>query len=803
MVDAAQPLGRRARGATPRSRSRGRRGPASRRRPRRVRRAASPRRRSRARCRSSRRRRAAAGPSSDASASGVLDRRQHPHLQHPVGHDHVDPGRDLDVHLVARDGDDPDARHVPQDEAAVVGRRQVARPRRRLVRARQHPSAERLGRLAAAVAAPLGDLDDRVVLDDTSVSALGITVSVASARPDRIGSIDRWMTSSGTSGRTASWTTTMSSSSPRPARARPAACSRCGSRRRPPPSPARQRGRLDELAGLRRSSRVRDDDHAVDPRAAQRRAASAAGSGRRRGGRTASASRRRSGCRRHPRGRSRGSACRLDYVRAPAGTGRRHPGAAPTGIIGPQHDREASARPPGPHRRPGPRADLGRLAADPGAAPGPTRRRPARSRRPPTPPRDQRRDGPGDRLGGRRRRHDPPVQRDAGPEARAAPRRAAGSSSRSGRAAASAEIVQAHRRRGRERAVGPGLVRRPPSTGRYNAVASVNGRTGVVRDRPSTSTRASRTSTRSRCRRARSRSPARSARLVIAIRVGLVRRAVLVHRLLARRNGRRILFSSDSRADLGGNLKLVYDRMVERGLDREFELLTLFKLEHRRAAVDQGPAPAAVAAGARGHDRDRRLPAGHLPRERPRRHDRPAVARGGGVQDRRLQPGRQARRADAVRRVHKNYTWATVSAHDDIAVYAEAFGIPESHVVATGHPARRPDVRPRAPRRGARRRRRRVPRDRRPDGDPVRADVPRPRREDRDVRQLARIDVEALHALCVERDAVCLVRMHPFVREPLADPGGAARPDRRRVVDPTAGCHARSRPTTCCSRSTS
>ena len=48
-------------------------------------------------------------------------------------------------------------------------------------------------------------------------------------------------------------------------------------------------------------------------------------------------------------------------------------------------------------------------------------------------------------------------------------------------------------------------------------------------------------------------------------------------RVLARRNGRRILFSSDSRAELGGNQKLVYDRMVELGLDREFELLTLFK----------------------------------------------------------------------------------------------------------------------------------------------------------------------------------------------------------------------------------
>ena len=43
----------------------------------------------------------------------------------------------------------------------------------------------------------------------------------------------------------------------------------------------------------------------------------------------------------------------------------------------------------------------------------------------------------------------------------------------------------------------------------------------------------------------------------------------------SRRNGRRILFTSDSRADLSGNLKLVYDRMVARGLDREYELLTL------------------------------------------------------------------------------------------------------------------------------------------------------------------------------------------------------------------------------------
>ena len=67
----------------------------------------------------------------------------------------------------------------------------------------------------------------------------------------------------------------------------------------------------------------------------------------------------------------------------------------------------------------------------------------------------------------------------------------------------------------------------------------------------------------------------------------------------------------------------------------------------------------------------------------------------------------------------------------------------------------------------------------------------------------ARIDVAALHALCVERDAVCLVRMHPFVREPLAVPEAL----RDRIVDASATATGNaatpSRPTTCCSRSTS
>ena len=33
-----------------------------------------------------------------------------------------------------------------------------------------------------------------------------------------------------------------------------------------------------------------------------------------------------------------------------------------------------------------------------------------------------------------------------------------------------------------------------------------------------------------------------------------------------------------------------------------------------------------------------------------------------------------------------------------------------------------------------------------------------------------RLDLPALHAVCVEKDAVCIMRMHPFVREPLVIP---------------------------------
>ena len=52
-------------------------------------------------------------------------------------------------------------------------------------------------------------------------------------------------------------------------------------------------------------------------------------------------------------------------------------------------------------------------------------------------------------------------------------------------------------------------------------------------------------------------------------------------------------------------------------------------------------------------------------------------------------------------RIHKNYTRAIVSSDADVPFYAEAFGIPEARVVATGIPRMDRVLRPAGSRRGA------------------------------------------------------------------------------------------------------
>jgi CDP-ribitol ribitolphosphotransferase / teichoic acid ribitol-phosphate polymerase len=129
-------------------------------------------------------------------------------------------------------------------------------------------------------------------------------------------------------------------------------------------------------------------------------------------------------------------------------------------------------------------------------------------------------------------------------------------------------------------------------------------------------------------------------------------------------------------------------------------------------------------------------------------------------------------------RVHKTYTHAIVSSEAEVPFYAEAFGIPESRVYPTGIP--------------------RMDRF----WDPARAAASReaaldayPAARGRTVYlfaptfrghgaktawyDLSLIDYPALHALCVDKDAVCIIRMHPFVRSPLDIPAAYAD----RIID--------------------
>jgi CDP-glycerol glycerophosphotransferase (TagB/SpsB family) len=253
-----------------------------------------------------------------------------------------------------------------------------------------------------------------------------------------------------------------------------------------------------------------------------------------------------------------------------------------------------------------------------------------------------------------------------------------------------------------------------------------------------------------------------------------------IARLFARRNGHRILFASDSRADLGGNLKEVYDRMVARGLDRDYELRRLFKpsIAVRRSMTDRFRLPWLLARS------DVILVDDYMP----------VVYRIDDSSTRIIQLWHASGAFKTVgysrvgkpggpspySRVHKTYTHAIVSSDHDVPFYAEAFGIPEARVVPTGIPrmdryfdeakaaAGRALAYDRFPAARGRSTILFAPTFR---GDPRTAFY--------DVHQL---DYAALHALAVEQDAVVIFKLHPFIREPLAIPEEL----RDRLIDGTA-----------------
>jgi CDP-ribitol ribitolphosphotransferase / teichoic acid ribitol-phosphate polymerase len=241
-------------------------------------------------------------------------------------------------------------------------------------------------------------------------------------------------------------------------------------------------------------------------------------------------------------------------------------------------------------------------------------------------------------------------------------------------------------------------------------------------------------------------------------------------RQLTRKNGKRILFTSDSRPEMSGNLQHIYERMLSRGLNEQYTLYKAFKpsITAKRPFLEKFLFPYYLARA------DVILLDDFHPMLYKVEFD-PSVRiiqvwhASGAFKtvgySRIGKPGGPSPFSNA----HKNYTHAIVSAPHDVPFYAEAFGVPDERVVPTGIP--RMDL----------------------FFDPEHIATTReivhdavPMTRDRKVILFAptfrgtgpsnayydyeQLDLPALYRLCVQMDAVCVFKMHPFVIEPLEIP---------------------------------
>jgi len=237
-----------------------------------------------------------------------------------------------------------------------------------------------------------------------------------------------------------------------------------------------------------------------------------------------------------------------------------------------------------------------------------------------------------------------------------------------------------------------------------------------------------------------------------------------LHRAMAPRDGRRILFTSDSHSELTGNLAVIHDRMLARGLDRDYRLETIFRpsIAMRRSWRDRWRLPRLLARADVILLDDYQPIIYRLPPDPTQRIIQLWHASGALKTVGYSRVGKPGGPTPYARR-HKNYTYALVSGMHDVPYYAEAFGLPEERVVPTGIPRMDRYFDEAHSERSRARARELFPQI---EGrmtilfaPTFRGHGPRGAHYDYDL-----IDWAALHALCVEKDAVVIWKMHPFVR---------------------------------------
>jgi CDP-ribitol ribitolphosphotransferase len=218
---------------------------------------------------------------------------------------------------------------------------------------------------------------------------------------------------------------------------------------------------------------------------------------------------------------------------------------------------------------------------------------------------------------------------------------------------------------------------------------------------------------------------------------------------------------------MSGNLKVVHDRMVERGLDRDHDLEVMLKpgLTERWRFVDRLRLARSVAIADVIVLDDSFLPLTWVRLSPEVRIIQLWHAAGAFKTVGYSRSGLP----DPNVRAHKSYTAAIVSSEFDVPFYAEAFGIPEERVIPTGIPRMDRFFDEDARAKGLAAARAAFPAS---EGRMTILFAPTYRGDT--IREASydfeQLDYAALHALCVERDAVVIIKMHPFVLEPLRIP---------------------------------
>lgn len=174
--------------------------------------------------------------------------------------------------------------------------------------------------------------------------------------------------------------------------------------------------------------------------------------------------------------------------------------------------------------------------------------------------------------------------------------------------------------------------------------------------------------------------------MAYAIKKGLFRAVFSISNLFPH-SGKVILFTSDSRAELGGNMELVYNRMHERGLDKQFKIKMMFResIKTRRKIGDKFKMPF-VLGRADIIIVDDYNPTVELVKYRPEVKIIQLWHACGAFKTVGFSRLGKTGGPAVTSTIHKKYTHAIASSNHVAKFYAEAFGIEESNVYPTGVP---------------------------------------------------------------------------------------------------------------------